>query len=367
MYTNDQRCRLWLAFSDSLTYKGKARLLQHAGSASQAFEGFSISFQQLVGPKAYEELAQLKREGLDALEQTLASSHIQVLFQEDAVFPQLLKEIIDPPDLFFYRGTMASPQEKALAIIGSRRETRYGREQARGIARDLAGQGVTIVSGLAYGIDHAAHQGALDAGGRTIAVLGSGLYNLYPRDHGPLAEQIVQSGGAVISELPPHSQPLAYHFPFRNRIVSGLSQGVLLIEAREKSGTLITVGHALAQGREVFALPGPVDSPGSMVPHRFLREGARLATCAQDILEDMGWDQREEQLALPLELSLPDLTNIQQRIYDALCGEPQSFDSLLSHTGLSASELNTQMVILEMQGITDTLPGRQYRLHQAKP
>ncbi len=341
--------------------------MAHTGGAYQAFEGFSASFQELVGSKAYEELAQLKREGLDALEETLEASRIQVLFSEDKAFPRLLREIIDPPDLLFYKGTMENAEERALAIIGSRRETRYGREQARGIARDLARQGITIVSGLAYGIDHAAHQGALEAGGRTVAVLGSGLNNLYPKDHAPLAEKMIQSGGAVVSELPPHSQPLAYHFPFRNRIVSGLSQGVLLVEAREKSGTLITVGHALAQGREVFALPGPVDSPGSMVPHRFLREGARLATCAHDILEDMGWNKQAEQLTMPLPRSLPDLTNIQQRIYDALCDESQSFESLLSSTGLSASELNTQLVILEMQGVTETLPGRQYRLHQTKP
>lgn len=367
MYTHEQLCRLWLAFSDSLTYKGKERLLAQYGSAAEAFSSLSASLLDLMGGKAHEELSMLRNRGLVALEEQLASSGIQVLFSEDSSFPALLREIIDPPDLLFYRGTMDNPREKAIAIIGSRRETRYGREQAKRIAFDLAKQGISIISGLAYGIDFAAHQGALEAGGRTVAVLGSGLDNIYPKDHIPLAEKIVHNGGAVISELPPASQPLAYHFPFRNRIVSGLSQGVLLVEAREKSGTLITVGHALAQGRDVFALPGPVDAPGSIVPHRFLREGARLVTCGQDILEDMGWDAKEEQLAMPMANPLPDLTNLQRKIYDALCGESQSFENLLTSTGLSASELNTQLVILEMQGVTDTLPGRQYRLHQAKP
>ncbi len=366
MNDRERLARLWLAFSQSLGYRARQKLMEGFGSAENVLHDFSVRAEDIAGAKAYAELKALKAAGIDALPGRLHAKGVQAVFREDEDFPESLRTIPDPPDVLFVRGTLGEREERRIAIVGSRRETRYGREQAFLIARGLAQSGVTVVSGLAYGIDRAAHEGALAGGGRTVAVLGSGLNNVYPKEHIPLAEEIAARGGAVVSELAPPAQPLAFHFPFRNRIVSGLCAGVLLIEAREKSGTLITVTHALEQGREVFCLPGPVDHPTSMVPHRLLREGARLVTSAADILEDMGWEDRAEQTSF-LTPNAKDLTSPQKKIYDALCGETRGYEELMALTGLNSQELNAEIILLEVGGIVETLPGRCYRLQRRKP
>lgn len=353
-------CSAWLACSASLGFKARQRVLDAYGSAEAAFDQFSDAALPLAGEKAYLELQKMKYLGLPALDKALQRIGAQVTVPGEERFPDILNEIIDPPDLLFYQGALTKDIGPAIAIVGSRRETRYGREQAAKIARGLAENGVTVVSGLARGIDTAAHLGALEGGGRTIAVLGSGINRLYPPENKELAERIIATGGAVISEFAPNAEPMAFHFPFRNRLVSGLCQGVLLVEAREKSGTLITVGHALAQGREVFALPGQVDMPGAIVPNRMLREGARIATCWQDILEDMGWQQRKEE-ARQLNFIPPDLTNEQRRIYDALCDEPLGFEELIQRLDMTAADLNAQVTMLELDGLIEVLPGRKLR------
>ena len=356
---NEKLCLAWLSCSDSLTYKGRQRLKAEYGTAQAVFDHFSDRMLSLVGEKAYRELTDLKGKGLEKLESALLQNEILLAARGDEAYPEPLAQIEDAPDLLFYRGILRKDERRAIAIVGSRRETRYGREQANKIARDLATAGVTIISGLAHGIDTAAHRGALDAGGKTIAVLGSGIKRIYPAENIDLAEQIIRENGAVISEFAPKAEPLAFRFPFRNRLVSGLSQGVLLIEAREKSGTLITIGHALTQGREVFALPGQVDAPGSAAPNRMLREGARLVTCARDILEDMGWENRA--IAVQPSFVAPDLTNSQRRLYDALCNEPRNFADLSETLGLSVSELHVLITQLELEGLIETLPGRNFR------
>ena len=356
---HDNLCLAWLSCSESLTYRGRERLKAEYGSAQTVFDRFSGEMVPLVGEKAYRELADLKEKGIDKLKAALLQSEISLAARGDEAYPEPLAQIGDAPDLLFYRGTLRKDDSRAIAIVGSRRETRYGREQAFKIARDLAMAGVTVVSGLAHGIDTAAHKGALDAGGRTIAVLGSGIKRVYPVENIDLAEQIIRGNGAVISEFAPRAEPLAFRFPFRNRLVSGLSQRVSLVEAREKSGTLITIGHALAQGREVFALPGQVDAPGSAGPNRMLREGARLVTCAGDILEDMGWENHAS--AVQASFIAPDLTNSQRRLYDALCDEPRGFADLSDTLGLSVSELHVLVTQLELEGLIETLPGRNFR------
>lgn len=366
MNDGERLARLWLAFSQSLGYRARQKLVEEFGGAENVLHDFSVKVQDIAGAKAFAELKALKAAGIDMLPGQLYAKGIRVVFQGEEDFPQSLLTIPAPPDVLFVRGAVEDMEKRRIAIVGSRRETRYGREQAFAIAKGLAQSGVTVVSGLAYGIDRAAHEGALAGGGRTVAVLGSGLNNVYPKEHIPLAEEIAARGGAIMSELAPSAQPLAFHFPFRNRIVSGLCSGVLLIEAREKSGTLITVTHALEQGREVFCLPGPVDHPTSMVPHRLLREGARLVTSADDILEDMGWEKRAEQTSF-LTPNPKDLTSPQKKIYDALCGEMRGYEELMALTGLNSQELNAEIVLLEVGGIVETLPGRCYRLQQQKP
>lgn len=355
----ERLCHAWLSCSESLTYKARIRLLSFYGSASKAYESFSAGDASLVGEKAWQELQLVKKTGLKKLEQALETTNIRLSSIQDKDYPSLLLQITDPPDLLFYQGILPEPDARFIAIVGSRRETRYGREQAFQIARGLATQGIIIVSGLARGIDTAAHEGALAAGGRTVGVLGSGIKRMYPKENVGLASRMISSGGVVISEFAPKAEPLAYRFPFRNRVVSGLSHGVLLIEARENSGTLITVGHALAQSREVFCLPGQVDSPGSIVPHRMLREGARLVTCADDILEDMGWAVKkgEQQIQMPI----LDLTEEQRRLYDSLRDEPQGFNHLSHLMGLDVAQLNVLLTQMEMDGLIETLPGKMFR------
>lgn len=180
-----------------------------------------------------------------------------------------------------------------------------------------------------------------------------------------MAEEIIASGGAVLSELPPNTPPMAYHFPVRNRIVSGLAQALLLVEAREKSGTLITVGHALEQGREVFALPGEVHAPGSLIPHRMIREGARLCTSAQDILEDLGWQSQVETAAEQGSLWQMELSEAQRALCALLQDEPLYFDELLERSGLDSASLSTEITMMEMAGAITALPGRQFRLTRA--
>jgi len=357
--TRERLCRVWLSCSESLSYSSRKRLLETYLSAEAVFDGFTPDMALVTGSKAYAELADLRTKGLDRIEKSIIRSGISLAVFGDQAFPDLLERIGDPPDLLFYRGRMIKHEERVIAIIGSRRETKYGRDQAFRIARDLAVNGVTVVSGLARGVDTAAHEGALDGGGRTVAILGSGINRVYPQENADLAEKMIRQGGALISEFHPSAGPLSFHFPFRNRLVSGLSHGVVLIEAREKSGTQITIGHALEQGREVFALPGQVGLPGSELPHRMIREGARLVTSDADIMEDMGWQhgQGAEQLELPM----PDLTNQQRRLYDALCDEPRGFDELLELLEVPAPQLNVTITQLELFGLIDSLPGRMFR------
>ena len=361
--TREQLCRVWLALCEGISAKARAMLIVRYGGFEALFDAFPGDCINILSSRALEELAGLKAAGLDKIATRLETLGISIAYLgDDMIYPALLAGISDPPDLLFYKGRLTGQEERSIAIVGSRRETRYGRNQAHAIARDLAAKGIVIVSGLARGIDTAAHEGALDAGGRTIAVLGSGLSNIYPQENKSLVERILQGGGAIISELPPAAEPLAFHFPVRNRIVSGLSHGLLLVEAREKSGTMITVGHALEQGREVFALPGDVDAPGSLIPHQMIREGARLCTDAQDILEDMGWQEPEPAQTEQMSLVLENLSADQTLIAVALRDESKSFDELLMMTDLSVGDLNTHITLMEMEGILESLPGKVFRL-----
>ncbi|HEY3415734.1 MAG TPA: DNA-processing protein DprA, partial [Armatimonadota bacterium] len=232
---------------------------------------------------------------LDAINRDLAGEvarlehlGIRMLSLQDADYPPRLRAIPDPPCVLFVKGTLPPPEQGAIAIVGSRRASLYGRHVAAELATGLVQRGFAIVSGMALGADAAAHEGCLRAGGRTVAVLGCGVDVIYPPEHTELYERIAATG-AVVSEFPPGAPPTRTTFPIRNRIISGLSAGVVVVEAPEKSGALITADHALEQGREVFAVPGSVNSVQSRGTHRLLRDGARLVECAEDILEELSW------------------------------------------------------------------------------
>lgn len=303
-----------------------------------------------------EELAVAQREG------------IELVTRADAHYPEALRTIHDPPLALYVRGTLPLPTEAAVGVVGSRRASRYGVEVAEQLAYDLALRGVLVVSGLARGIDAAAHRGALKADGRTIGVLGGGFCRFYPEEHESLARQMAERG-AVMSEYPMRMAPLAQNFPRRNRVISGLSRGVVIVEAAQRSGALITANCALEQGRDVFAVPGPMRSVTSQGTHQLLKEGARLVTSVEDILDELG-------LASPQPTAGPHamtargrgqgpapagLSEGEQRILQGLDEhEPRSIDAIAAHSGLGVSDAASTLLHLELKHLVCQRPGKQF-------
>jgi DNA processing protein len=278
----------------------------------------------------------------------------------DPRYPGLLRDIPDPPIALFARGDpdlLGMPQ---LAVVGSRNPTHAGRRTAREFARFLAHYGLTITSGLADGIDAAAHEGALQAEGMTIAVMGTGPDRIYPAGNRELATRIARSG-LLLSELPPGTGPAPGHFPRRNRIIAGLSLGVLVVEAAEKSGSLITARLAGENGREVLAIPGSIHNPLARGCHRLIRQGAKLVETAADILEEIApqLPGSAAPYATPAG-NAPDADPEYQRLLDALGFDPENMDTLAERTGLTAEALSSMLLILELQGHVSTFPGGRY-------
>lgn len=275
-------------------------------------------------------------------------------------YPPPLEDIPDPPSLLYVRGTIEPADQLAIALVGSRKCTPYGIRIAERLAASLARVGLTVVSGLARGIDAAAHRGALTAGGRTIAVLANGLAEVYPPEHEGLAREVA-AAGALISESPMRQQPIAGLFPQRNRVISGLSLGVVVVEASPKSGSLTTAKHAMEQNREVFAVPGPVDSLASRGCHYLIRDGARLVQTVDDILEELGPLVREIRagpgepaVRHPAELSLSDQ---ERSLLNRLDDHPVAVDALILASGLTPSQVMATLSVLEMRRLVRRLPG----------
>lgn len=270
-----------------------------------------------------------------------------VLAWDDPAYPALLAELPDAPPLLFVEGDPGLLERPQLALVGSRRASRAGLDNARSFALSLAGAGFTITSGLALGIDGAAHQAALEADGTTIAVLGTGLTRLYPQRHSRLAASIVERGGALVSELPLDCPPQAANFPRRNRLISGLSLGVLVVEASLSSGSLITAHLAAEQGREVFAIPGPIHHPGARGCHQLIRQGATLVENVQDILENLqGWQQVVAAPATTCSAAVPAVAH---PLLALLQATPLSSEALAVGSGLALPELLVQLTELELE------------------
>lgn len=284
---------------------------------------------------------------------------ISLLIWGDPAYPEPLKHIPSPPPVLYLKGSLEKQDQAAVAIIGSRRLTPYGRAVAERLAAELASRGLTIVSGLARGIDAAAHRGALAVEGRTLAVLGSGLGRIYPPEHKGLAERIAASG-AVFSEFPMPTPPHAGNFPRRNRLISGLSLGVVIVEAGLESGALITAGCALEQGREVFAVPGPITAPMSRGCHRLLKQGAKLVETWEDV-----WEELKLRLGPPPEISQrskkaePE-TDEEERLYWLLEAGPLQIDELIAQSGLPPSRIASLLLSLTMKGLLEERPGKVF-------
>ena len=291
-----------------------------------------------------DELEKLKRAG------------IRVLTWEDPGYPELLLQIHDPPPVLYVRGELTAEDTWAVAVVGTRNASNYGREAAKVLASDLARAGVTIVSGLARGIDSEAHRAALDAGGRTIAVLGSGLDVIYPWEHRKLASEITEHG-ALVSEYALGVQPEAANFPPRNRIISGLSRGILVVEAGERSGALITADFAADQGRDVFAVPGSIFQRGSQGTNRLIRDGAAPVFSAADLLEALNLTavatHVEAQMLFPADETEANLLNV-------LANEPIHVDEVGRATGLSIAVVSSTLALMELKGLVRQVGGMQY-------
>lgn len=350
-----------------------ARLLKQFGSVNAVLGAGvgALAKVEGVGQKTAEEICRTRDKADAEKEIALAEKlGVWIINIEDARYPVLLKKIYDPPPVLYIKGTLTKADNLAIAIVGSRQCSYYGSEQASRFAHLLAGAGFTIVSGMARGIDSAAHSGALSAGGRTFAVQGCGLAKIFPPENKQLFEKISQNG-ACISELAFEYEPLAENFPTRNRIIAGLSLATIIVEAMPRSGALITARAALENSREVMAVPGRIDSPLSKGPHSLIKQGAKLVESVEDVIETLEYLQKDfadfvtqsakqsvQKAEMPLfHVSQLNLTNIEKKVFDCLDNEPVHVERIISQTGIAAGKVNAALVSLRLKGIVKQLPG----------
>ena len=363
----------WIAltFVAGVGSRTAARLIERFGSPSACFEASRATLDD----------AGLRRESIDALKtgdareqaaeqlRMLEAMGGEAITLSDARYPRLLRETFDPPIVLYAKGdagrALAQP---AVAIVGSRHCSTYGRNVAGMLARELAERGVTIVSGLARGIDSAAHQGALDGRGLTVAVMGTGLDSIYPKENQKLADRIVASG-ALLTEFALRTPPLPQHFPFRNRVISGITLGVLVVEGAERSGSLITARMAMEQGRDVFAVPGNITSSKSFGPNTLIKDGAKLVQAWRDVVEELPFEikaailagERPEGTAAQLQFDEVALTDAERAVLAILRDdEATPIDELIARAGLARGELMSALLTLEMAGRIKQLPGKSF-------
>ncbi len=353
-----------------------AKLLKHFGSTDRVLGASAAELTQVggIGTKTAEQIAGTRDKFDVAGELALAEKlGVWIIDLDDERYPPVLKRIYDPPPVLYIKGSLTRQDNLAIAIVGSRRCSLYGQEQASRFAHLLSAAGFTICSGMARGIDTAAHQGALAAGGRTIAVQGCGLANIFPPENKKLFELIAESG-ACVSELPLRYEPLAENFPPRNRIIAGLSLGTIVVEAGFNSGALITAKSALENNREVMAVPGKVDSPLSRGANRLIKEGARLIESVEDIMEAFGYigqqlqshvsaaaAEASQKLQTPLfDISQLNLSGDEKIIYDCLGKEPLYLDQIITQTDLSPGNINASLISLQLKGLVKQLPGSSF-------
>ena len=363
--TGNTAAELLLAFTPGVGPRIRKSLLAQFGSAEAVLAAAASDLRAVpgVGQKLTRAILAARREvDAGAVLAECRAENVQVVVDAEAEYPASLRTIQDPPGVLFVRGNILPTDGLAVAIVGARHATQYGVAQAERLAAGLARAGYTIVSGLARGIDAAAHRGALKAGGRTLAVLGSGVLNVYPPEHVALAEEIARQG-AVLGENPPRSPPLPGAFPQRNRLVTGLSLGVIVVEASDRSGALISARHAMEQGREVFAVPGRIDSRMSRGCHRLIRDGAKLIESVDDVLEELGplatptparGLEDEQPLRHPGELLL---NEPEKQVLAAFGDEPLAIDEVVVACGLPVPNVLATLSVLEMRRLIRRVGG----------
>ncbi len=359
----DER-KYWVGFN-MVQGIGPARvraLLDFFGSLQEAWEASPGALREAgLDRRSLENLLSARGHlDLDREMARLQRAGVQVITWKDHDYPRRLRQIYNPPPVLYVLGTLMPQDEWAVAVVGTRRPTDYGREAARVLAADLARQGITVVSGLALGIDGIAHEAALEAGGRTIAVLGSGFRHLYPARHRDLARRIVENG-ALVTEYALDVRPEASNFPPRNRIISGLSMGVVVVEAGERSGALITAQFAAEQGREVFAVPGPIFNRPSAGTNRLIQEGAKAVTSVRDILEElditMAAEQQEARLSIPK-------SGLEERIWAFLLESPRHVDEIVREMELDTAQVVSTLTLMELKGLVRQVGPMEFRAVQ---
>lgn len=349
------------------------KLLKHFGSVDSVLGASVLQLTQVdgIGPKTAEQMAASRDKFNAAFELELADKlGVGIINLNDPAYPPLLRQIYDPPPVLYIKGSIVREDNLSIAIVGCRRCSLYGQEQASRFAHLLGSAGFTICSGMARGVDTAAHRGALSAGGRTIAVQGCGLSHIFPPENRDLFEQIANSG-ACISELPLKYEPLAENFPSRNRIIAGLSLGTIVVECGPRSGALITASSALDNNRVLMAVPGKVDSPISQGPHRLIKEGAALIESIDDVMEALGCigrqlkthaaqsAQQAQQIAdTPLfDAAQLNLSENERKIYDCLTKSPSHVDQIIAQADLTPGCINAGLISLQLKGLIKQLPG----------
>lgn len=354
--------KYWVALS-SIEEIGSSfiqRLYHYFGDIESAFNATDLSQIEGLNIKKAEKYLRLRDKlDVDKIVAEVENRGINYLTFDDEKYPRMLKNIDDPPSVIYYKGDLfGSNLDKTLAVVGSRRATGYAREALAQIISELNGTDICIVSGLASGIDTTAHVSALDNNLKTVGVIASGFDYTYPAANKELYKRIENGCGAVLSEYYPTFEPLKFRFPQRNRIVSGLSYGTLVAEASLKSGALITANLTLEQGRELMCIPGLITNPNTQGIYKLLKNGATLVTCADDILEALGWEIKVEQKSL---FSLPDLSEDEKVIYDTLEIEEKSVDELQAFTKLSIDNLLMYLTTMELKGIIKQVDGDRYK------
>lgn len=356
--------------------RAATKLLERFGSADAVFHARRTELESLrMRPETIESIIKREFEEKAVTEfDRVKAVGGDILILDDGSYPALLREIADPPITLYVRGDWQGCFERpGVAVIGSRMCSTYGENASEMLARDLASRGICVISGLARGIDTAAHRGAIRAGGKTIAVLGTGIDGVYPKENTRLVREILDSGGAVVSQFPLGTPPLKDNFPYRNRIISGLSLGVLIIEATEKSGSLITARLATEQNREVMAVPGNITSRNSVGTNYLIKAGAKLVQQWQDVVAELPSDVAAAILPprieegenagtkVQTEIAPTDLKDVERKVWGQLSAdEPVHIDVLLESSGLSFGDLNAALVALDIRDLIRVLPGKHY-------
>ena len=363
-YTREDGCRAWLTYAmpraDAL-----CDLLDEFGAAEAIYDRFIKAggefLKKWINAYGVEQLEQhASREQMHEMLRTMQKQDMGIMARGDLMYPDSLRNIQSPPGLLFYRGNPECAMGKCVSVVGSRKASIQGVEATQKLCCELSQAGVTIVSGLAMGIDAAAHEGCLDGGSPTIAVLGCGIDVDYPVENLDLKERIVEHGGLLLSEYPPGTRANRHVFQVRNRIMAGLGKALIMMESRIQSGSMLSVHHALDQGKDVFAYPGIPGTEWAEGAHQLLREGANYFTCAKDILEDLGWENDVPQPTVEQKKSLPPMTDEQKRIFTLLSRGEMSFDQLAFETGMATPALSIALTMLQMSGVIKALPGKMY-------